>query len=406
VGLRRTNNQDSNGAIVSSSEDVWQRRGHLFIVADGMGAHAAGELASKMAVDNVLLTYYKLPDPSPADALKKAVEDANTKIHTRGQSNPDFKGMGTTISSMAILPQGAIVAHVGDSRVYRLRGNRFEQLSADHSLVWEMMAASKITERDLPAYVPKNVITRSLGPNQAVQVDLEGPFPLLPGDTFLLCSDGLSGQVSDEELGAILQTLPPREATVALVELANLRGGPDNITVIITRVMGLPNGVAPGTESHSSTNASQPGAVHVATWVVMGVMLLVAGVLAVGDQLWGAIGAGVIAAGALLAAVVQRSRGSGGGSAIMPSGALGRGPYRSLVCSPNAEMLDRLSKLIDPVRQMAVEQQWSINWSVVDEHRQLSSDAAASGDYSTALREICRAMTLLMRDVRDQRRRA
>ena len=407
VGLRRSNNQDSNGAIVSSSEDAWLRRGHLFIVADGMGAHAAGELASKMSVDNVLLTYYKLLDASAADALKRAVEDANAKIFARGQSNPDFKGMGTTTSVLAVLPQGAIVAHVGDSRVYRLRGNRFEQLSADHSLVWEMMAASKITERELPAYVPKNVITRSLGPNQVVKVDLEGPFPLLPGDTFLLCSDGLSGQVSDEEMGAILQTLPPREAGEALIDLANLRGGPDNITVIITRVTGLPTGVsAAGNESTAATASSKPGSVHLATWVVLGVMLLVAAALAAIGEMWGALGAGAIAIVALLTAVVQRSSGaSSSSSPALTGGALGRGPYRSLVCSPNAELLDRLAKIIDPVRQMAVEKHWTINWTVVDQHRATAQAAAQQGDYTAALREFCRAMTLLMRDVRDQRRR-
>src|SRR5882757_7439315 len=156
VGLRRSNNQDSMNHVLAGNREDWERRGHLFMVADGMGAHAAGELASKLSADNVPLTYYKLPDVSPAVAIQKAVEDAHQKIHSRGISNPDFKGMGTTTSVLLLLPQGAVVAHVGDSRVYRLRGNRLEQLSFDHSLQWEMMAHSKLRPDEVPPYVPKN----------------------------------------------------------------------------------------------------------------------------------------------------------------------------------------------------------------------------------------------------------
>src|SRR5882757_3799777 len=236
VGLRRSNNQDSFSRVLASSDDQWQRRGHLFIVADGMGAHAAGELASKMAVDTITHSYYKLPDASPAEALRKAIEEANNKIHSRGQANPDFKGMGTTTSSLAILPEGAVVGHVGDSRVYRLRGNRLEQLSFDHSLVWEMSAAGQVPKDALPGFVPKNIITRSLGPHAEVKVDLEGPYPLEAGDAFLLCSDGLTGQVQDAEIAALLQCLPIADAAQVMIDLANLRGGPDNVTVTIIHV--------------------------------------------------------------------------------------------------------------------------------------------------------------------------
>ncbi len=135
--------------------------------------------------------------------------------------------MGTTASALLLLPQGALTGHVGDSRVYRLRGKCLEQLTFDHSLVWEMSAAGQLPKNALPGFVPKNIITRSLGPHADVKVDLEGPYPLEAGDTFLLCSDGLSGQVSDEEIGALLHCLPPAEAAQVLVDLANLRGGPD-----------------------------------------------------------------------------------------------------------------------------------------------------------------------------------
>ena len=237
VGLRRANNQDSFVVVVSPEELDWLRRGDLFMVADGMGAHAAGELASKMATDFVSLTYYKAPDESPVEAIQKAFQDANERVFSRGQSNPDFRGMGTTSSALLLLPEGAVVAHVGDSRVYRLRGNRLDQLSFDHSLVWEMQATGKLRDSEIQMNVPKNIITRSLGPYPQVQIDLEGPFAVEAGDAFLLCSDGLSGQVEDDEIGCLLGALPPGEAIQALVDLANLRGGPDNITVIAVRVL-------------------------------------------------------------------------------------------------------------------------------------------------------------------------
>ena len=212
--------------------------GHLFMVADGMGAHAAGELASAIAVDTVPLVYQKYGELPPDQALRRAVQAANDEIYHRGCSSPDFRGMGTTGSALVILPEGAIVAHVGDSRVYRLRGERFEQLTFDHSLAWEMQASADRNKQSLSDYVPKNIITRSLGPNADVEVDLEGPIPIESGDTFLLCSDGLSGPVRDDEMGTIISCMPPEDAAQALVDLANLRGGPDNVTVIVARVKG------------------------------------------------------------------------------------------------------------------------------------------------------------------------
>ena len=170
----------------------------LWLVADGMGAHAAGELASKMACESVPHTYRKLPDCSPAEALERAITAANTAIHERGEANAEFQGMGTTSSMLVLLPHSAIVAHVGDSRVYRLRDGTIEQLTFDHSLVWEMQAAGQMPSGQVASFIPKNIITRSLGPRRDVQIDLEGPFPLVEGDTFLLCSHGLSGQRSEE----------------------------------------------------------------------------------------------------------------------------------------------------------------------------------------------------------------
>ena len=138
IGLRRGNNQDSMAVALAASQEKWETRGHLFMVADGMGAHAAGELASKVAADTIPLAYNKLLDQPAPNALRSAVLDANAQIHSRGSASDDFRGMGTTVTVLVLLPQGAVVGHVGDSRAYRVRGNRIQQLTFDHSLVWEL----------------------------------------------------------------------------------------------------------------------------------------------------------------------------------------------------------------------------------------------------------------------------
>lgn len=238
VGRRRSNNQDAKAILEPWNRDIYRRRGWLFVVADGMGAHAAGEMASAIAAEQVPLVYDKLAGKSPARALRQAIEQANTEIHAKGESSVDLKGMGTTCTTLVLVPRGALVGHVGDSRAYRVRGRRIEQLSRDHSLVWELQdlqaAGEAVPGLDLRE-APKNVITRSLGPHPQVQVDLEGPFPVEEGDVFVLCSDGLSGQATDAEIGLLAGTLPPREAAATLVGLALVRGAPDNVTVIVAR---------------------------------------------------------------------------------------------------------------------------------------------------------------------------
>jgi protein phosphatase len=234
VGRRRANNQDAKAVLEPWSREQYRRRGWLFVVADGMGAHAAGEMASAIAVEQVPLVYEKHAARSPLLALRMSIEQANAEIHARGESSTELKGMGTTCTVLAILPRGAIVGHVGDSRVYRIRGGTIEQLSKDHSLVWELEAAHTGPPEDMPV-APKNIITRSLGPHPQVEIDLEGPFPVEEDDVFVLCSDGLSGQVADDEIGLLASALPPKAAAAALVGLALVRGAPDNVTVITAR---------------------------------------------------------------------------------------------------------------------------------------------------------------------------
>src|SRR5436190_15036234 len=245
VGLRRQNNEDSAAAHVCLTEDDFDRRGHLFLVADGMGGHAVGELASQMAAETIPHAWNKLSGESIPQVLREAVISANRQIHERGSTNRDFLRMGTTCTVLALTPGGAYIAHVGDSRCYRIRRDRIDQLTFDHSLHWEIQRQAR--ETGVPMELPehRNIITRSLGPEPEVQVDIEGPFLVLPGDTYLLCSDGLSGEVRDEEIGGLAAELSPAQACKMLVHLANMRGGGDNCTLTIVRVGDLPANVPP-----------------------------------------------------------------------------------------------------------------------------------------------------------------
>ncbi len=401
VGLRRANNQDSFIVVVAAEQNDWLRRGHFFMVADGMGAHAAGELASKMATDFVSLTYNKTPDESPVDAIRKAFQEANERVFSRGQENPDFRGMGTTSSALLLLPEGAVVAHVGDSRVYRLRGNRLEQLSFDHSLVWEMQAAGKMRDTDIQLNVPKNIITRSLGPYAEVQVDLEGPFPVEVGDRYLLCSDGLSGQVDDEEIGCLLANLKPNEAIQSLIDLANLRGGPDNITVIAVEVTAPPNLSESDAISPARARAGANGQkVHPASWIVLSVLVLAAVAMAFVGNL---IVAGTVGAAAAIAAVfiaVQYYSVSGDGG--LDGVRLGKGPYSSTNCAANAGVVERLAKVVKQLRDAAVEEEWQIDWDRVNSYASKAQAANQRKDFAVSVREHCHAISFMMDQLRHQ----
>ncbi|MBN1911539.1 MAG: serine/threonine-protein phosphatase [Pirellulales bacterium] len=400
VGLRRSNNQDSLAVVLAPDQASWNRRGHLFMVADGMGAHAAGELASKIAVDTLPLTYQKSHDASVADALHDAVVAANNQIHQRGEASEDFRGMGTTASTLVLTSAGAIVAHVGDSRVYRLRGQKLEQLTFDHSLVWEMSAAGRMPEDDVPDFVPRNIITRSLGPNAEVQIDLEGPFPLEAGDTFLLCSDGLSGPVQDEELGTIIGCLTPDDAAKALVDLANLRGGPDNITVIVVRVTGpqvadTPNGQTPPTKPRPR----EP--IPPIQWALLAGFAMAA-VGAALMQRWIAAGVGLIGT-AVMSVVMMASRQSPSDvQHALPGRPLGKGPHRTRNCTPNGEFVDRLSRMVQQLADAATNEDWQINWHQFNTMRSEADAATFAANYSLAVRLYCQALTFMMTQLRHQ----
>jgi len=240
VGRHRSSNQDSFIGVTAKDTISFQKRGHLFVVADGMGAHAAGELASKMAVDAIPLSYQKYAKVGPGDALRLAVQTANHNVHNWGQANIDFAGMGTTVTALAVLPEAFYLAHVGDSRLYRVHADAVEQVSRDHSLAQELVQRGQLHPDQVASFGASNVIVRSIGPDAEVKVDTWGPGAVRAGDAFMLCSDGLTRHVSDVEIGWVVSRCKASQACQVLIELANARGGMDNITVIVVRYLGRP----------------------------------------------------------------------------------------------------------------------------------------------------------------------
>ena len=235
VGLTREHNEDYYGFFEPEERGKIRGKGRLFVVCDGMGGHAAGEVASRMAVETMGKVYYDVPR-SPLEALKYSIEAANKAIYDEAQKDPDRKGMGTTVSALALVGKSAIVANVGDSRTYLVRDDTITQISEDHSWVMEQVRAGNLTHEEAKDHPYGNVITRSLGSKPDVKVDVFSPLDIEQGDKFLLMSDGLSGLVSDEELLSLSSSLSPREAADRLVMLAKERGGHDNITVQIVTV--------------------------------------------------------------------------------------------------------------------------------------------------------------------------
>ena len=211
----------------------------IFIVADGMGGHAAGEVASEMAVRLIsrdLGTVRGLPDEEVAERMRQSIRAANAAIYERTLTEHDKRGMGTTATALVLLPNRYLLGHVGDSRAYRLRDGRFEQLTKDHSYVQEQVDAGLLTPEQARVHPYSNVITRCVGANQDVIPDTYSG-DLLAGDVVLLASDGLTGMLEDEHIHKILEAPGgPQEWVDAMINDANRRGGLDNITAIIVKI--------------------------------------------------------------------------------------------------------------------------------------------------------------------------
>ena len=384
IGMRRRTNQDSYVGVLADGKENWQRNGHLLIVADGMGAHAAGEKASQMATEGIPHHFGKLKDGLPVERLHRAIIDTNNEIYRRGQANIEFRNMGTTVSVLSLLPEGAVCAHIGDSRIYRQRKHTLEQLTFDHSLVWEMQAAGELSQQAINASViPKNVITRSLGPNASVLIDLEGPFPLAVGDKFLLCSDGLTGQLADEEIGVLMSLLTPQEASIAMIDLANLRGGPDNITAVIAEVS---NDLIASNPSALAVERrwSEPNEFSLALGITCAICALAAISLLLLKQIPLAIVATVLSACALGFGTTQmliRKK----GRSVFPE-RYGKAPYRRFNCVADKRMLERLIGILQNLRTAEHEGRWNIDWSPIDDPASETNRAIAAENFDVAVR--------------------
>lgn len=393
IGLRRANNQDSHAVVLAKNPRQWQERGHLFVIADGMGAHAAGEVASRVATDTITMSYSKRANEPPHKALVEAVYDAHRSIKEQSDLDDAFRDMGTTVDALVILPQGAIVAHVGDSRIYRLRNQQLEQLTADHSLVWEVCRAGNLPIDKAPSFIPRNQITRSLGPTENLQVDLEGPFPLMSGDVFLGCSDGLSGQVTDTEIGQVLSVLEPDDAVEALVNLANLRGGPDNITVFVAKVL--------RTDDEPLAGPPFPGFAWVFLCVTILGLLMLAFSLVFSYWIPAAMfGLITLVFGSLL--IIYAWKPLMGTSVYDEMEAFGAGPYIRASAVPDRKFVEQLQLILRQFRLAMQGNRWTIRWEKADEFERAADKDLEQKQPSGAVRNLCLAMNYLMRELKNQ----
>lgn len=237
IGRRRSGNEDSYAIWSAARAGGTHAADHLLVVCDGMGGTVAGEVASRMAVEAIVQAFESSAATDPGAALSDAVHAANDAIWDHGQERPDLKGMGTTCTAIAIRGDEVTIAHVGDSRAYLVRGREITQLTQDHSLVAQLVARHELTAEQAKHDSRRNVVTRSVGVGPEIDVDVVTLHePLRPGDTLLVCSDGLHGPVDDDELGRAAAGGTLEQAARRLIEMANEKGGPDNITAVLARL--------------------------------------------------------------------------------------------------------------------------------------------------------------------------
>ena len=239
IGQIRQKNEDSVGRYQPEDAKDLAEKGSIFVVADGMGGHRGGEIASELAVETIVSLYYASPGDDPTKTLSECFAEANRRILEKSTTEAELFGMGTTCTTMVVRNGQAYFAHVGDSRAYVLRNGDLLQLTEDHSLVGEMVRSGILSNEDAQHHPKRNVITRSLGTHEDLLPDFPStPYAISEGDVFLLCSDGLTSMVSDEHLKRVVGSFPPREACRELVDLANANGGKDNISVQIVKING------------------------------------------------------------------------------------------------------------------------------------------------------------------------
>lgn len=446
VGMRRAANQDSLAVRLCSDYDEWNHCGHLFVVADGMGGHAVGDLASRITVDTLPHAYFKLETNSIQDRVRGAIMAANKAINDRGRENREFEGMGTTCSVLSLSGQGAVIGHVGDSRIYRVRRNKIEQLTFDHSLQWEMIRIGRATAENVELFHPRNVITRCLGPDPGVQIDIEGPFSVETGDSFVLCSDGLTNHVTDTEIGQIVASLPPADSSRLLINLANCRGGSDNSTVIVVGIDSYPVNASSMREldtykSSQLQTTEVPVSLRSGIWRIVlagaSVACLVAGI---GLGLARNLGAAApLLVAAVLAWLISRrmkkgdeaTSSSSDDSGSLPqlnvpdrvsptsvtldqrdvnhsdsprSAFLRHSPYRVIEAELAAPLLGHLTEVQSELVQAAKDSDWKVEFDELSSLSRQAVLAEQGGKLDRAIRARAKAIDLLMRELYNRSR--
>jgi serine/threonine protein phosphatase PrpC len=233
-GRVRPLNEDSAGLVIPTDLDVLDRKGVLMIVADGMGGHEGGEVASRMTVDCVCRAYYDA-DADPQTALTEALNEANREVLHFARANPHLTGMGTTCTAMAVVNGGAWLAHVGDTRLYLVRDGVTYRMTQDHSVTMDLVKKGLLTLAEADHHEERNVILRAVGTREHVEATTwEKPFSVQSGDRLLICSDGFYECVPDDEIGRICSTSnTSAQACETLLKLALERNGSDNVTVAV-----------------------------------------------------------------------------------------------------------------------------------------------------------------------------
>lgn len=238
LGRVRENNEDKFEFLVPTDEAVLASRGQVFVVCDGMGGHAAGQIASELAAKTFIDVYLSHPGEDVKEALVSALNAANRYVFLIAQSVPSRRGMGTTFTGLILVQDQAYVVQVGDSRMYRLRGEEFTQITHDHTYMDEMIRNGVLTPEQASVHPQKHVLTRAVGVEEQTLCDVF-QFSIEEGDTYFLCSDGILNHVKDSEIHSILATNGPGNAAWKLVGQALVGGGSDNATAIVLKVEAL-----------------------------------------------------------------------------------------------------------------------------------------------------------------------
>lgn len=392
VGLKRSHNQDAHGSVLAANGESFAARGHLFLVADGMGAHAVGELASRIAVDAVRHSYVKQREGVIAENLRRALLEANEAIHQRGLQNADFRGMGTTATALVLTADSAFVGHVGDSRCYRVRGNQIDQLSFDHSLQWELARRQRVEPEDV-LDVPTNIIVRSLGPSSKVKVDIYGPHKLKEGDRFVLCSDGLSGPVSDREIWAAVTHLEGESACRFLVDLANLRGGMDNITILLVQV-GSNKSVADerSLDRWPAILREIPlSGYFLTSGLMMATVGYVLSVTGVPGIVFSLLVIGLLGAGLTGLILRRRARERKALEPVPPPASV----VRSKTFILDRELIDDLADAERALHESAIDEGWKVEWSEFNRARGEAREHLEAGRFPEAFRSFAESLSRL-----------